>query len=255
MPTIPEMLLRGWRRKGRKATRGRMMLGIALMFAAANPANATTPDLTGTWKIVTPRVSIVANRDAIPFTAKGKQAFAQNRRDKARKNLEYDQTASRCAAPGTPRVMLTSKRFRIFQDPEMIMMSFEWNRFRRVITLPELTRQIYIFGEDEEAKLVGTKMGTSRARWEGDTLVVVTNELSDGTLLDDLVPHGFDAKVTERLTLRDSNTLEDRITIEDPEYFTKPWETVVTYTRQPDTVFPEEVCLDRQFGQPELPKK
>ena len=39
-------------------------------------------------------------------------------------------------------------------------------------------------------------------------------------------------------------TLEDRIRIEDPEFFTKPWETVVTYKRQLDEPLPKKVCLD-----------
>jgi hypothetical protein len=67
------------------------------------------------------------------------------------------------------------------------------------------------------------------------------------------VPHGFGLKVVERLTLKDADTLEDRITIEDPEYFTKAWSTVLTYKRQPDAIFPEDVCLDRVFGKPPLP--
>ena len=73
---------------------------------------------------------------------------------------------------------------------------------------------------------------------------MTTEGFPDNTLVDDLVPHGYDMKLTERIRLRDQDTLEDRITIEDPEYFTKPWQTVVTYKRQPDEAFPESVCLD-----------
>jgi hypothetical protein len=43
----------------------------------------------------------------------------------------------------------------------------------------------------------------------------------------------------------DTDTLEDRITIEDPAYFKRPWDSVVTYKRQPAALFPEDVCLDR----------
>jgi hypothetical protein len=68
---------------------------------------------------------------------------------------------------------------------------------------------------------------------------------SDRTLIDDLVPHGFDLKVTERFRLVDADTLEDRLTIEDPEYFSKPWDAVVTYRRAPDAIFAEDICLDR----------
>jgi len=146
-------------------------------------------------------------------------------------------------------------RFRIFQDPQVMTIAFEWNHVRRVIGMPVLPSQISLFGAAEDAKLVGTKMGTSRARWQGNTLVVETKEFSDTTLLDDFVPHGFDLKLTERLSLIAPDTLEDRITIEDPETFTRRWETAVTYTRQPDAIFPEDVCLDRVFGKPQLPTK
>jgi len=136
-----------------------------------------------------------------------------------------------------------------------MMMAFEWNRVRRAIGMPGLPPQISLFGAAEDAKLVGTKMGTSRARWDGNSLVIETKDVSDTTLLDDLVPHGFDMTVTERLSLKDADTLEDRITIQDPATFTKPLETVVTYKRQPDAIFPEDVCLDRVFGKPALPTK
>jgi hypothetical protein len=61
-------------------------------------------------------------------------------------------------------------------------------------------------------------------------------------------------KVTERFRLIDADTLEDRITIEDPAYFTRPWEAVLTYKRQPAALFPEDVCLDRlEANKPALP--
>ena len=238
--------------------RGRFIhiASFASLFVAAVPADAADPvDFAGMWKVVTPRTSILPDDRAIPFSAKGRAGYTENMRRKARKDMEFDLTTSRCSSPGVPRVMLTPQRFRIFQDTSVMMIGFEWNRVRRAIGMPALAPQISLFNAAEEAKLVGTKMGTARAQWEGNTLVVVTTELSDATLLDDLVPHGFGLKVTERLTLKDADTLEDRLTIEDPEYFTRPWGTVLTYHRQSDAIFPEDICLDRVFGKPALPTK
>jgi hypothetical protein len=90
--------------------------------------------------------------------------------------------------------------------------------------------------------------GTSVGRWEGDTLVAVTNDFTGRTLWDDLMPQSLDAKVTERIRLIDSDTLEDRITAEDPVNFTRPWEAVLTYKRQPDALFPEDICIDRTLN-------
>lgn len=232
------------------------LIGVALLFAAGAPARAAEPaDFTGVWQIAKPRTTILPDDRAIPFTEQGKTRYQENVRRRAKKDLEFDLTASRCSSPGTPRSMLTAKRFRVFQDPQVMTIGFEWNRDRRVIGLPALPDQISLFGAADDAKLVGTKMGTSRGQWEGNTLVVVTNQISEATLLDDFVPHSFDLKVTERFSLLDANTLEDRITIEDPENFSKSWGTVLTYKRQPDTIFPEDVCLDRVFGPPALPTK
>jgi hypothetical protein len=74
--------------------------------------------------------------------------------------------------------------------------------------------------------------------------VVNTEGFDETTLIDNLVPHGDRLKLTERIRLRDSDTLEDRITIEDPDFFTHPWQTTVVYKRQQDAAFPENVCLD-----------
>ncbi|EIZ79589.1 hypothetical protein WSK_1822 [Novosphingobium sp. Rr 2-17] len=228
--------------------------GIVSVAVLPRSALAET-DLSGTWRIVAPRSSIASENLTIPFTAQGKKQYDENRRKRAKRDLEFDRTASRCAAPGVPRVMLTSKRFQVFQDRDIVMIGFEWNRFRRAIAMPTLPSQFSIFGDQDNAGLVGTKMGTSKGHWEGDTLVIQTSQFSDRTLLDDAVPHGFQLKVTERVRLVAPDTLEDRIKIEDPEYFTRPWETVVTYARQPDAVFPEDNCLDRVSGEPMLPSK
>lgn len=230
---------------------------FCFVIAAGSVQAADSPNLAGTWKNVAPQSSIKPEGGVIPFTAEGKQRYAENKRNKAKKNYDdYDYTTSRCAAPGVPRVMLTADRFEILQQPDAILMAFEWNSVRRIIALPQLVPQksMFDFGPKTE-DLVGTKMGTSTGHWEGDTLVVATEKFSDRTLIDDLVPHGYDLKVTERLRLRDANTLEDRIKIEDPEYFTRPWEAVLTYQRQPDTIIPEQVCLDRLLGPPPLPTR
>jgi hypothetical protein len=71
-------------------------------------------------------------------------------------------------------------------------------------------------------------------------------------LIDDLTPHTAGMKVTERWRLVDKDTLENRMTIEDAAYFTKPWDAVVTYKRQPDALFPEDVCMDRLEHQKNL---
>ena len=208
--------------------------------------SAEPPRLDGVWKIARPTTELTPISGSLPFSAEGRKQYANNRKLRAqRKYVDYDITRSSCSTPGVPRLMLTPLRFRIWNQLGVVTIDYEWNR---------AIRQIDLRGGKPQPLVVPDMAGTSVGHWEGDTLVAVTSDFTGRALWDDLMPQSIGAKVTERLRLVDSNTLEDRITAEDPDYFTRPWETVVTYKRQPDALFPEDVCLDRiRAGQPALP--
>jgi len=215
------------------------------VLSAAQAAENSKFD--GVWQIGALQSELKPVNGAIPFTPEGRKRYEQNKRAKARHDYNYDLTQLRCSSPGLPRLMLTPKRIRIWQRPDHVTFVFEWNRVIRQIDLRDI---------QTEAPLVPTATGVSKGHWEGDTLVVRTDYLSDKTLLDALVPHTADLKLTERIRLAGADTLEDRITIEDSASFSRPWETVLTYKRQPSAAFPEDVCLDRlEAGEPALPTK
>jgi hypothetical protein len=226
------------------------MLGLALSIGlVTSPVIAAEPaNLEGTWKISAPQSAFKPEGGAIPFTQRGRERYQENKRlQKQGKLDEYDYATTRCASPGLPRLMITPERFRIWQRPGNITFRFEWNRVIRQVDMGGLYPQKRIGGGNggpNDDTLVGRAAPISKGKWEGDTLVLTTEGFADNTLVDNLVPHGYDMKTVERIRLRDPDTLENRITIEDPEYFTKPWQTVVTYKRQPDEIFPESVCLD-----------
>ena len=213
--------------------------GIAASTAAAKPA---TPNLEGVWKIAAPTKTLKPVSGPVPFTEEGRKQFEENKRLQAKGAYDdYDITLSRCNSPGTPRLMLTPERFKIRQRFGVLTFDFEWNRALRLIDASGRPP-----AEDPLGMGLIPKMtGSAKGHWEGDTLVAESTNFSDRTLLDDLVPHTADMKVTEHLRLIDPDTLEDRITIEDAAYFKRPWDAVVTYKRQPDALFPEDVCLDR----------
>jgi hypothetical protein len=218
---------------------GAILSGVSGASAQVQSAH---PAFEGVWKIATSPTTLKAPTE-VPFTAKGRQEYNDNKKMKARRAYDdYDITMSRCSSPGVPRLMLTPMRFKIWDRIGFVTFDFEWNRAIRQIDLrTNVTKEPGPFGDD----LVPLMTGDSRGRWEGDTLVATTTNLSERTLLDDLLPHSVDMKVTERYRLVDANTLENRITIEDPAYYSKPWDAVITYKRQPDAIFPEDVCLDR----------
>jgi hypothetical protein len=223
--------------------------------AGSSTAADNTPAIGGIWKIAEPSSSFKPVGGEIPYTAEGKAAYEDNKANYDKGAFdEYDYSQSRCSSPGVPRLALTPYVFQIWVRPTQITFQYEWNRLFRLVEMPGQIKQGFWPGKGR-FDTFGTMTGEAKGQWEGDTLVITTTKLSGATLIDNLVPHGYDTKVTERLRLTDKDTLEDHMTIEDAEYFTKPWETVVTYKRQPDAPFKEDVCFDRLVsGELPLPK-
>ena len=217
---------------------------------------ADAPNLEGTWKLEHPQTLLVpADGGSMPFTEEGRKKYEANKSAAAKGDYSFDATMSRCSSPGLPRMMLTPDRFRIFQRPTVVAFMFEWNRLLRQVDMPgSLTHLRRQFVGGAPGAAVGTMKGVTHGHWEGNTLVAESSEFSDAKLLDNLLPSGDQLKLTERIRLRDHNTLEDRITITDPDNFTRSWDTALTYKRQPEATFPEDVCLDRRdAGSPPLP--
>ena len=229
-----------------------LSLSLSLSLGAQGAlAGPTVPvNLEGVWKIAKPTSVLKPTSGPVPFTEEGRKHYEENKQLKARGDYDdYDIATSRCSNPGVPRLMLTPWRFKIWQRLGVMTFDYEWNHAIRQIDTGGVPRD-----PDPMSSLVPTMTGDSVGHWEGKTLVAQTTNLSDRTLIDDLVPHTQDVKITERLRLIDHDTLEDRITIEDPAYFTRPWSGVVTYKRQPAALFAEDICLDRlDAHQPTLP--
>lgn len=230
----------------KQALMGIAITGAMLSSWSAASAQSSSPSIEGTWKITLPTTSLKPVAGVVPFTIEGRQAMAANKKLKSQRKFDdYDITLSRCSTPGVPRLMLTPMRFKIWNRMGVVTFGFEWNR---------AIRQIDVGGGQLGPKLVPDMAGTSVGHWEGDTLVAVTTDFTGRALIDDLTPQSEGMKVTERIRLIDADTLEDRITIEDATYFTQPWDAVLTYKRQPDVFFPDDICLDRvQAKQPAFP--
>jgi hypothetical protein len=216
---------------------------------------ADAPTLDGTWKLARPQTLLIPQDGGpIPFTKDGRGRYETNKTAAAKGDYEFDSSFTRCSSPGLPRLMLTPDRFRIFQRPTIVTFMFEWNRLLRQISMPgSMTGPRHAMGGDLVVE-VGTMKGVTRGNWDGNTLVAESTGFMDGKLLDGLVSGSDQLKLTEHIRLRDPDTLEDRITISDPDTFTRSWDAVLTYKRQPDETFPEDVCLDRRnAGKPTLP--
>jgi len=86
--------------------------------------------------------------------------------------------------------------------------------------------------------------GDSRARWDGDTLVVETTNFTDRTAFRG---SSENLTVTERLTYVDANTIRYQFTIEDPRTWDTAWSGEYPMKR---TTFPmyEYACHEGNYG-------
>jgi len=185
-------------------------------------------DLSGVWnKGIHQNTS--APIEPLPFTAEGLAAFNDV------PNL-IDQTA-RCILPGVPRVNNSPYPMQIMQMDDMVVFVYEYMHNFRVI---------YTDGrrvpDDWEPSLLGHSFG----RWEGDTLVIETKNLTDRTWLDDHGNrHSGALRVTERWTRISASQLRYEETIDDPKFYTRPWSASWVMPLAPsDWVIMEYACTD-----------
>src|SRR6185295_623453 len=92
---------------------------------------------------------------------------------------------------------------------------------------------------------VKTWMGTSRGRWEGDTLVVDVSNLTGRNWLDQVGNFFSDnAHVVERFRLVSANIIDYEVTIEDPTVFTRPWTMRLPLRRGRSEEMWEHACYE-----------
>lgn len=168
----------------------------------------------------------------VPFNALGKKFF-----DQATETHSKDDPEGFCLPPGVPRMMYTPYPTEIFQMPDRIVFIYEGGA--------HVWRIIWMDGRQQPKDPNPNYLGYSVGHWEGDTLVVDTVGMNDRTWLD-AAGHGHGEKlhVTEKFTRPDSNTLRLEATIDDPEYYTKPWTVVTTSTWQPNQELMEYICQE-----------
>jgi hypothetical protein len=142
-------------------------------------------------------------------------------------NFTNRQTADplgKCYFPGVPRIMYMEFPFQIFQTAEHVAMAFEWSQVHRLI---------YTTAKPALHEGFESWMGSSRGRWEGDTLVVAVTDHNDKTWFDMAGDFHSDAlRVTERYTMLDADTIQYEATMEDSKVFTKPWKISMPLIRQ-----------------------
>jgi hypothetical protein len=134
----------------------------------------------------------------------------------------------------------------IVQAPGYVVLRHEMIHEARVIPLD---------GRPHPAAAVRLYMGDSRGRWEGDTLVVETTNLTDRVAIGsngagypgDPGYHTQGMRLTERFTRTGENTLEYEATIDDPQTWTRPWTIHIVLTRGDDPLY-EYACHEGNYA-------
>ena len=120
--------------------------------------------------------------------------------------------------------------------------------YRKFIQLPGLFvilserdvtyRQIFTDGRPLPKEPEPSWNGYSTGTWQGDSLVVETNGLRDGTWLDrNGSPMTDAAKLTERFRRVNHGRLEVEVTVDDSKAYTRPWSVTLT-----QLIVPERSC-------------
>jgi hypothetical protein len=141
------------------------------------------------------------------------------------------------AAGFYPQFVLSKDALSIFYDTGQ---GQGWQRVIPITDRPHLASHIRLW------------WGDSRAKWEGDTLVVDVTNFSPKT---DFQGARENLHLIERYTLKDANTLEYQVTMEDPTTWVRSWTVTQEYTRQPEKAnrhYKEPRCHEGNHGMPAL---
>jgi hypothetical protein len=152
--------------------------------------------------------------------------------------LGRDDPVAFCRPPGAVRLWTFPPPRKIVQLPNEVIILSE-----RDVTF----RQIFTDGRALPSDPSPNWNGYSAGKWEGDTLVVQTNGLRDGTWLDrNGSPLSAGAKMTERIRRPNFGILEIDLTIDDPENYTRPWTVRLTQNILVDTELLDYHCMDNE---------
>src|SRR5438128_202333 len=106
--------------------------------------------------------------------------------------------------------------FQVFQSPGYVVIAPEMIHSARVIPLdgrPHINKNLKLW------------LGDSRGHWEGNTLVVETDNYRPDT------GARFTTHLTERFTRVSADRIDYEYTVNDPTQFTKPWTAMVPWTK------------------------
>jgi hypothetical protein len=145
-----------------------------------------------------------------------------------------------CLPMGITQFHMHGQPRKIMQTPHLLAIMYEANYGLR-----------YIYTDGRALPPQGEPQpwwyGYSVGRWEGDELIVETNNLRDDGWLDVRgSPLTSEARITERFRRPTYGKLEIDITIDDPKAYTRPFTVRVNQQISPDDEIIEFICNENQ---------
>ena len=150
----------------------------------------------------------------------------------------------RCITRGMPGSMIPgfyNHNYQILQTPDYVVILVEMIHDARIIPLD---------GRAHLSPRIGQWMGDSRARWEGDTLVVETTNMSPrgDQRVRYLVHAGSEqASVVERFTRVAADRIDYSFTVTDPATYATPWTAEIPMVPLGGELF-EYACHEGNYG-------
>lgn len=128
-----------------------------------------------------------------------------------------------------------NNNMQIVQTPGAVLVLSEMIHDARIVALD---------GRSTPPTSIRFWLGSSRGRWDGDTLSVETTNFADTVSFRGSDEH---LKVVERFTLNGPDALRYEFTIDDPTAFTGPWTGAYTMTRTREMIY-EFACHEGNYG-------
>jgi hypothetical protein len=201
----------------------------------ASPPDPNSPPIATFWEI---SANIPGGLPLTPWAAElKKQRMATDMKDNPDAN---------CLPMGLTQFHMHGQPRKIVQSTSVVSIMYEANYG---------LRYIYIDGRTlpPQGSVQPFWYGYSAGRWDGDTLVVETNNLRgaetsqyDGWLDVRGSPYTEQARFTERIRRPTYGKLEIDITLDDPKAYTKPLTVRVNQQISPDDEIIEFICAENQ---------
>ena len=174
-------------------------------------------------------------KDGLPFQPWARELYRKRKESNARDNPD-----AYCLPMGLMQFHIHPQPRKLVQTRDLIVVLYEGNAG---------IRQIFLDGRPlpKNGDAQPWWYGYSTGHWEGDTLVVLSNNFRDLGWLDiNGSPLTDQATMTERYTRTNYGTLRIDVTIDDPKAYTAPFTVRLNQKIVPDGELIEFICAENE---------